>query len=169
MPAEAHHLADGVFLAVEADGGEAEAGAEALVAGGVSQPGAHRAGDPQADAVWARCVDGLRGPADPGDAAGAGRRRRRPQPAADLETAGHRAVRPGGEAAATYRSLDPRDGQIEQRHFAAHAAVAFALAASAAGAPRRATFFWRRSAAATSAGFFFALFFFGFADFARDP
>src|ERR1700742_2658868 len=105
MPAQADHLADHVGLAVEADGGEAEAGAEALAAGGVSRPGAHRPGDPEADAVWARGVDGLRGPVDPGDAARAGRRGGRAQPAADLEAAGHRAVGPGGEATTAYGPL----------------------------------------------------------------
>jgi hypothetical protein len=51
MAAEADHLADHVPLAVEGDGGEAEAGAETLRPGGRSHPGAHRAGDAEADAV----------------------------------------------------------------------------------------------------------------------
>jgi hypothetical protein len=51
MSAEADHLANHIPLAVEADGGEAEAGAEALAAGGRPHPGAHRAEDPEADAV----------------------------------------------------------------------------------------------------------------------
>ncbi len=170
MPAEADHLAEHVRLAVEADGGEAEAGAEALRPGGGSHPGAHRAGDAEADAVGPGRVDGLRGPADLGDAAGAGGRRRGAQPSSDLEAAGHGAVGPGGEAAAAYGPLDPRDGQFEQCHFAAHATVAFALATAAVDTSRRAMFFlgWR-SAAATSTGFFFASLFFPFARFARDP